>query len=290
MLDVQFVATSSGIGRLENGGVALLDSPFPHVGAAVEQDGSLDRLASAAVRRRLPLEDCQLLSPVGVPGALWGIGLNYHSKAQRTGRLAPVEPVMYLAASSGVVGPNVAVSMPGEQTREMDYEGEIAVLVGRRLYRAAPEQIWPAVAGITAANDMTGRDVMRATSTPTLAKSFPGFSPLGASLVTPDELPDRDRIQLRTWINDELLQDDDSSGMIFSISDLLARLSWYAALEPGDVVLTGTPAGTGQDRNCFLAPGDEIRVEVDSVLPLVTTVTASMAEMAAAPLLAERAG
>jgi 2-keto-4-pentenoate hydratase/2-oxohepta-3-ene-1,7-dioic acid hydratase in catechol pathway len=154
----------------------------------------------------------------------------------------------------------------------MDYEGEIAVVVGRRLYRAQPDEVWPAVAGITAGNDLTARDVMRATGAPVLAKSFPGFSPLGASLVTPDELPDRDRIGVRTLVNGELRQDDDSSGMIFLIPDLLARLSYYVALEPGDVVLTGTPAGTGQDRHCFLAVGDEIRVEVDSVLPLVTTV------------------
>lgn len=289
MLDVKLVATPSGIGRLEDGGIALLDSPFPNAGAALEQSGSLAVLASAPVRNRIPVEGCELLSPLGMPRAVWGVGLNYHSKATGTGRAAPTEPILYLAASSAVVGPGIVVRIPVERTLEMDYEGEIAVVVARRIYRATPADVWPAIGGITAANDMTARDVLRATATPTLAKSFPGFTSLGASVVTPDELPDRDRIRVRTWLNGDLFQDDDSSGMVFSIPDLLARLSRYAALEPGDVVLTGTPAGTGQDHNCFLASGDEIRIEVDAILPLVTTVGSPLAGLAAAPLLAEQA-
>ena len=101
--------------------------------------------------------------------------------------------------------------------------------------------MWPAVAALTAANDLSARDVMRTTGSPTLAKSFPGCNPLGMSLSTPDEVVDRDRIRVRTWVNDELRQDDTSAGLIFSVPDLVARLSHYAALEPGDVVLTGTP-------------------------------------------------
>jgi 2-keto-4-pentenoate hydratase/2-oxohepta-3-ene-1,7-dioic acid hydratase in catechol pathway len=134
--------------------------------------------------------------------------------------------------------------------------------------------VWPAGAAITAANDLSARDVMRATGSPTLAKSFPGCNPLGMSLATVDEFADRDRIGLSTWVNGELRQQDTTAGLIFSVPDLVARLSQYAALEPGDVVLTGTPAGTGQDRHCFLVPGDHVRVEVESVLPLETSVVA----------------
>jgi 2-keto-4-pentenoate hydratase/2-oxohepta-3-ene-1,7-dioic acid hydratase in catechol pathway len=164
--------------------------------------------------------------------------------------------------------------VPPDQTLELDYEGEIALVIGRRLYRAAPEDVWPAVAAITAANDISARDVMRTTGSPTLAKSFPGCNPLGMSLSTVDEVVDRDRIRVRTWVNDELRQDDTSAGLIFPVPELIARLSHYAALEPGDVVLTGTPAGTGQDRQRFLVPGDHVRVEVESVLPLETSVIA----------------
>jgi 2-keto-4-pentenoate hydratase/2-oxohepta-3-ene-1,7-dioic acid hydratase in catechol pathway len=289
MLFVQVVATTAGVGRVENGEIAVLDLPFPHAGALLEATGSLLPATTCSIRTRLPLADTPLLAPLGSPRAIWGVGLNYHSKAKQTHRRTPTEPILYLAASSAVVAPGSSVRIPVEHTVEMDYEGEIAVVVGRRLDRADPDDVWPAIAAVTAANDITARDVMRATAAPTLAKSFPGFNPIGASLVTPDELPDRDHIRVRTWVNDDLLQDDTSGGMIFPIPDLLARLSWFAALEPGDVVLTGTPAGTGQDRACFLAAGDEIRVEVDSVLPLCTTVGGPLDKQQADARFAEHA-
>ncbi|GAP51411.1 putative Fumarylacetoacetate hydrolase domain-containing protein 2 [Streptomyces azureus] len=265
------VTTQAGLGRIEGGAIALLDTPFPHIGAVLEQEGSLLSLASRAVCRRVSFDEVTLRAPLGRPRAVWGVGLNFESKAARTGRELPEQPILYLAASSAVTETGAQVMFPQTVT-EPDYEGEIAVVVGRRLYQAGESEIWPAIAGITAANDMTARDVMRTTGVPALAKSYPGFTPLGPSLRTLDDLGDRDAIRVRTRVNGELLQDDTSAGMIFPIPDLLSRLSWFTALEPGDVVLTGTPAGTGQDRACFLADGDEIRVEVDGVLPLVTRV------------------
>jgi 2-keto-4-pentenoate hydratase/2-oxohepta-3-ene-1,7-dioic acid hydratase in catechol pathway len=268
---MQVVTMQAGLGRIEDGAAALLDTAFPHVGAVLQQEGSLHCLASCPVRRRIPLEEVTPTALLDRPRAVWGVGLNYVSKAARTGRGLPEQPILYLAASSGVSAPGAQVVIPWAAT-EPDYEGEIAVVVGRRLYQASESEVWPAVAGITAANDMTARDVMRTTGIPALAKSYPGFTPLGPSLRTPDDLADRDAIGVRTRINGELLQDDTSAGMIFPVPDLLSRLSWFAALEPGDVVLTGTPAGTGQDRACFLADGDEVRVEVDGVLPLLTRI------------------
>ncbi|MFE2043902.1 fumarylacetoacetate hydrolase family protein [Streptomyces sp. NPDC059477] len=265
------MTTEAGLGRIEDGAVALLDTAFPNLGAVLEQEGSLTCLTSCAVRRRVPIDEAVLRAPLGRPRAVWGVGLNYVSKATRTGRGLPEHPILYLAASYADPAPGAQVVIPGA-VAEPDYEGEIAVVVGRRLYRAAESEVWPATAAITAANDMTARDVMRSTGTPALAKSYPGFTPLGASLCTPEELPDRDAIRVRTRVNGELRQDDTSAGMIFPLPELLSRLSWFTALEPGDVVLTGTPAGTGQDRACFLADGDEIRVEVDGVLPLVTRI------------------
>jgi 2-keto-4-pentenoate hydratase/2-oxohepta-3-ene-1,7-dioic acid hydratase in catechol pathway len=274
MLAMQVVTTQSGLGRIEDGAVALLDTAFPHLGAVLREENSLRCLASCTVRRRIPLDEATLTAPLGRPRAVWGVGLNYVSKAARAGRGLPERPILFLAASSGVTAPGARVEIP-PTVNEPDYEGEIAVVVGRRLHRAAEKEVWPAIAGITAANDMTARDVMRATGTPALAKSYPGFTPLGPSLCTPDDLADRDAIRVRTRLNGELLQDDTSAGMIFPIPELLSRLSWFAALEPGDVVLTGTPAGTGQDRACFLADGDEVRVDVDGVLPLVTRIVRS---------------
>ncbi len=293
MHGVKVVATAAGIGRLEDGEIAVLDSPFPHAGAVIGQTGSLSVLDACKVRERIPLNGCTLLAPLGTPNAIWGVGLNYHSKAARAGRGLPTEPILYLSASSAAPVVCGTVSIPMDQTLKMDYEGEIALVIGRRLYRAEPAEVWQAIEAITAANDLSARDVMQVTGNPTLAKSFPGFNPLGMSVSTPDELPDRDRIGVRTWLNDELLQDDTSAGMIFDVPELIARLSWFAALEPGDVVLTGTPAGTGQDHNCFLTAGDVIRVEVESALPLITTVAAPASAgpvAASAALLAGQAG
>ncbi|MGH8862062.1 MAG: fumarylacetoacetate hydrolase family protein [Jatrophihabitantaceae bacterium] len=287
---MQVVATTAGVGRLEGRAVAVLDSPFPHAGAVIEATGSLHTLQACAVRDRVALDACELVMPLGRPRAIWGVGLNYRSKAALTRRPAPSEPILYLSASSATPSDR-SVAVPGEQTIEMDYEGEIVLVIGRRLYRAAPAQVWPAIAAITAGNDMSARDVMRATGSSTLAKSFPGFNPIGMSLSTPDEFADRDRIGLRTWVNGELHQDDTSAGLIFTVPELVSRLSYYAALEPGDVVLTGTPAGTGQDRNCFLTAGDVVRIEVDTVLPLVTAVAAHAdAGRAPASLLADQRG
>jgi 2-keto-4-pentenoate hydratase/2-oxohepta-3-ene-1,7-dioic acid hydratase in catechol pathway len=270
---VHLVTTAVGLCRVDDGSFALLDTAFPNVGAVIEQEGSLAGLSRCGVRDRLDPLTTPLLAPLGRPRALWGVGLNYHSKAAGAGRAVPTEPILYLAASSSMVAPDAELSIP-EQTGELDYEAEIAVIIGRRLYQAAPDQVWASIAGITAANDVTARDVMRRTATPVLAKSFPGCAPLGASVLGVEQIAARDAIGVRSWVNGELRQDDSSAGLIFSIPELLSRISWFSALEPGDVVLTGTPTGTGQDRGVFLAPGDTVRIEVDGVLPLITHLVA----------------
>ena len=271
------VATAAGLCRVDDGSFALLDTVFPNAGAVIEQQGSLAGLAHCRVADRLDPATTPLLAPLGRPRAIWGVGLNYHSKAASTGRDLPSDPILYLAASSSVQAPGAEVTIPSEQTSELDYEGELAVIVGRALYQARPDQVWASLAALTAANDLTARDVMRRSSSPALAKSFPGCTPLGASVLGVEEIADREKIGVRTWVNGDLRQSDHSGGLIFSIPELLARISWFSALEPGDVVLTGTPTGTGQDGGAFLAPGDLVRIEVDGVLPLVTRIVAPSA-------------
>ncbi|MFF5261936.1 fumarylacetoacetate hydrolase family protein [Actinomadura viridis] len=276
------VMTPDGIGRIEDGAVAVLDLPYPDAGTVIERTGSLDALRAGRVVRRIPLEEGpELLAPLGRPRGLWGVGLNYRCKAALTGRPAPDEPILYLASPSSVSAPGAEVPLPRDRTAEPDYEAEIAVVLGRPLYRASAADAWAAVAAVTAANDFTARDVMRRTSAPTLAKSFPGFTALGASVLSRDEIADPDAIGVRAFVNGELRQEGSSADMIFPIPELLARISWYAALHPGDVVLTGTPAGTGQDRGVHLTAGDTVRVEIDGVLALTNRMAAAPSESAA---------
>jgi 2-keto-4-pentenoate hydratase/2-oxohepta-3-ene-1,7-dioic acid hydratase in catechol pathway len=166
-------------------------------------------------------------------------------------------------------GPGAVVDLPAHSV-QVDYEGEVAIVIGRRMHEASPGDAWAHVAGISAANDVTARDVMAATGNPTLAKSFPGFGAIGASVLALSSVDTPDGIPVRTWVNGQLRQESTTAELIFRVPDLLAHISRYCALEPGDVVLTGTPAGTGQDRNEFLRPGDVVEVSVGNVLPLRT--------------------
>jgi 2-keto-4-pentenoate hydratase/2-oxohepta-3-ene-1,7-dioic acid hydratase in catechol pathway len=283
---MELLATPSGLGRREGDEVAVLDLPHRDVGALVADTGSLAAAAGARVVRRVPLAEALATArpPLPAPGTVWGVGLNYRSKARVTGREVPAEPILYVSAASSVAGPNGLLPLPDGCTEQLDAEAEIAVVVGRRLYRADERDVWAAVAGVTAGNDLTARDVMKATGTPALAKSFPGCTPLGASVLDARTLADAGSIGVRGSVNGVRHQDDTSADMIWSIPELLARISWYAALEPGDVFLSGTPAGTGQDRGVFLVPGDVVTVEVDGVAPLTTTISSAVPEPPSAPV------
>ena len=272
---MDLLATPEGLGRREGDEVAVLDLPHRDVGALVADTGSLAAAATARVLRRVSAAEAlaTALPPLPAPGTVWGVGLNYRSKARVTGRAVPAEPILYVSAASSVAGPNGSLPHPSGVTDQLDAEAEIAVVVGRRLHRASEREAWAAVAGITAGNDLTARDVMAATGTPALAKSFPGATPLGASVLDAEAVADPCAIGVRGSVDGVRHQDDTSADMIWSIAELLARISWFAALEPGDVFLSGTPAGTGQDRGSYLVPGSVVTVEVDGVAPLTTTIS-----------------
>jgi 2-keto-4-pentenoate hydratase/2-oxohepta-3-ene-1,7-dioic acid hydratase in catechol pathway len=284
------VATQWGLGRREGDEVALVDLPHRTVRQLILETGSLREVTEARVRRRMSTAEALtgLLPPLPAAGTAWGVGLNYRSKARLTGRPVPAEPILYCCAASALAGPGEVLPFPDGCTEQLDAEAEIAVIVGRRLYRADDRDVWASVAGITAANDVTARDVMRQTGNPTLAKSFPGCTPLGASVLPADEIADPQAIGVRGRVDGVVHQDGNSADMIWSIAELLARISWFAALVPGDVLLTGTPAGTGQDRGSYLRPGSTVTVEVDGVLPLHTTIGAPWTRDSQLPPTADR--
>ncbi len=263
----QLVVTADGIGRVEGSEVHLLDLPHPDLGALLA-DGGWATAEAAGHRATVALDEAALLAPLAPTLAIWGVGLNYRAKAATAGRDLPTEPILFLKPSTALAAPGAVLPVPTPRPAELDYEAELALVIGAPLHEASADEAWAAVAGIAPANDMTARDVMRDTATPTLAKGFRGFSPIGPSVADARGLDDTLDLRIRSWVDGEERQDGRTSDLIFAVSDLLSRLSRFALLRPGDVVLTGTPPGTGQDLGRHLTDGQEITVEVEGLLPL----------------------
>jgi acylpyruvate hydrolase len=219
--------------------------------------------------------DVKLLHPV-VPGKLIGIGLNYRSHAAESELEIPPVPVIFAKFSSSLVGHAQEIVIPREETRP-DYEGEVAVVIGRGVYRADQDEARAAVGGISAINDVSGRRAQLETPLRqfTLGKSFDTFSPLGPCIAAADGLDLAD-IDVRTTVSGEVMQEANTSDLIFSIVDLIEYISAGVTLEPGDVIATGTPGGVGDSRKPkrYLREGDTVDIYVEGVGTLSNPVRA----------------
>ena len=240
-------------------------------------DGAYER-ADAASRRapRRALEEVRLRAPVPRPPKVLGIGLNYAAHVAETGAPTPEYQVWFNKQRTCVIGPGEAIEVPAASP-QVDYEGELAMVIGQRCRAVPAAQAATVVAGFTIMNDVTVRDWQWRTPTWTLGKSFDTHGPCGPWLVTPDELGDPHGRRLRTWVNDELRQDSSTDDMIFSCWDQVAYLSSVFTLEPGDILSTGTPAGVGMsfDPPRWLCPGDVVRIEIGGIGVLENPVTAA---------------
>jgi 2-keto-4-pentenoate hydratase/2-oxohepta-3-ene-1,7-dioic acid hydratase in catechol pathway len=218
-----------------------------------------DRLASGdrapATGPDFALDEVELLAP-HVPRAIFGIGLNYAAHAREQGAEPPAAPIVFMKLPSSVVAPGAPVSAPAIVKR-LDYEGELAVVMG-----AGGE-----IAGYAVADDLSARDLQKREPQWTRAKGFDGSCPFGPWVTTADEVAQPGDLALRTWVNGELRQDSRTSDLIFSIPELVAFLRETITLEPGDLILTGTPSGVGQymDPPQFLASGDVVRIEIEAL-------------------------
>ncbi|MER7843849.1 fumarylacetoacetate hydrolase family protein [Kitasatospora sp. NPDC096077] len=246
-------------------------------GRARDLDGAfLAGLDTAALAREvaagvLPVVDLAGLrvgAPVARPGKVVGIGLNYRDHAAEAGAAIPAEPVIFLKPSSTVVGPYDEVLVPrdGEKT---DYEAELAVVIGRTArYLDSHAEAAGVIAGYTIANDVTERAFQFERGGQwDKGKSAETFTPLGPWLVTADEVADPQALALRLWVNGEQRQHGDTAEMIFPVLELVRYASRFMVLEPGDVIITGTPAGVtlGRPGTPFLAPGDVVEIEIDGL-------------------------
>ena len=238
--------------------------PTPEAWAALE----------AAAGDSHVLADVRLLHPV-VPEKIMAIGLNYRDHAEESELDIPAVPVVFAKWPSALVGPDEPIVVPREETRP-DWEGEVAVVLGRRLYRATPEQAREAVGGISIMHDVSGRRAQLETPLRqfTLGKSFDTFAPMGPCIASADAA-DLEAIGVQTRVSGELMQDSNTRHLIFSVVELLVYLSQGMTLEAGDVLATGTPGGVGDSRTPphYLTEGDVVEITVDGVGTLRNPVT-----------------
>ena len=219
-----------------------------------------DRLASGdptpADGPAFPLAEVELLAPVPRPRAIFGIGLNYASHAAEQGKELPKAPIVFTKLPTSVVPGSGPVVCPAA-VRRLDYEVELALVMGAE-HR---------IAGYAVANDVSARDLQRREPQWTRAKGADTFCPLGPWVTTADEVPDPEALRLRTWVNGELRQDSTTADLVFGPQALVAFIGETCTLEPGDVILTGTPSGVGMsmDPPVFLADGDVIRMEIEGL-------------------------
>ena len=249
----------------------LVGDPFGPEGAAgLRPTGEAARVA-------------ELLAPVAPPAILC-IGVNYRRHAAEFGSAIPARPVLFMKSPSAVQHPGAAIELPVVLPSEaVDYEGELAVVIGRRCKNVTVEDALQAVLGYSCANDVSARDWQKR---PELGggqwcrgKSFDTFCPLGPCLATPALIPDPNDLRLTTSVSGELRQDASTADMIFPVAELIAFLSGSTTLEPGTVILTGTPSGVGMgsDPPRWLRPGDEVRITIEGIGTLTNPVIAEAA-------------
>ena len=234
-------------------------------------------VAGAAARSgtRIALEEVRLLAPVPNPPRIFGIGVNYAEHAAESGSKTRDVPTVFIVLSSAVVGPGADVVLPPNSSM-VDYEAELAVVIGKAGHRIAASEWEEHVFGYTMMNDVSARDVQRATTQWSLGKSFPTFAPMGPWVVTKDEIADPHRLGISLTIGGERLQDSNTSQMIYRIPALIEYLSGIVALQVGDVISTGTPAGVGMGRTPqrWLKVGDEMVIAIEGIGELRNPVVA----------------
>ena len=220
-----------------------------------------------------PIVDAELMPPLPDPDKIICIGLNYRSHAAEAGIDPPEQPTFFAKFRNALVPPGSTVALPAA-SEKVDYEAEIAFVIGRRCSEVDAGEALDAVAGSTLLNDLSARDLQFATPQWMPGKVFDGSAPCGPAIVTPDEAGAPDAIEFALDLNGERMQEASTSDLIFPVAELIARLSRWMTLEPGDIVSTGTPSGVGSVRQprVWLKPGDEIVISSPTLGELRTTI------------------
>jgi acylpyruvate hydrolase len=268
-------------GRVKVFNLSQLDSRLPADMIAFLKGGpatlAMAQQALAAVTPNLgvDLANVKLLAPLLQPGKLICIGQNYLEHAKESGASKAPYPIIFAKYNNSIVGPGEPIVIPSV-VKKPDYEGELAVVIGRRGRNISEADALSYVGGYTVLNDVSARDWQNRTSQWVIGKTCDTFCPIGPALVTADEIPNPQDLNLRLSINGEELQNGYTGDMIFPIAVLIADMSKVMTLEPGDIIATGTPPGVGFARvpPRWLAPGDVVRIEIDKVGVLENPVVA----------------
>jgi len=241
--------------------------------AAIEQARAAAEHAPEAARRSQ--DAVRLLAPLPRPPKLLCVGLNYRDHAEETGQPLPKVPIFFTKAPTSVIGPGTPIILPVDSA-QVDYEAELAVVIGTRCRRVDVDKAPDVIAGYTILNDVSARDWQSRTSQWFIGKSFDTFAPMGPAVVTPNEVGDPHVLDISLRVNGREMQRSNTRHLIFGIPELIAELSRVMTLEPGDVIATGTPGGVGFIRKppVFLQPGDTVEITIGGIGSLQNPVIA----------------
>jgi 2-keto-4-pentenoate hydratase/2-oxohepta-3-ene-1,7-dioic acid hydratase in catechol pathway len=260
------------VGYIEDGKVRSLGGA--NMLEYIEHGRDADRHPGSEV---VPLDAVRLHAPITRPHKIIAIGLNYEDHAAETGGEIPKKPIVFAKYPNTIIGPGEAIRIPAI-TEQVDYEAELAVVIGRPAKNVSEEEALEYVFGYMNGNDVSSRDLQFSEGGQwTRSKSIDTFAPIGPYIATRDEVPDPQNLYLRCILNGEVMQDSTTSKMIFSVAELVSFLSSGMTLMPGDIILTGTPAGVGfvRDPKVFMKPGDEVSVEIEGLGTLTNPVEAA---------------
>ena len=240
--------------------------------------GALDDLRRAADPDRIeregrPLDDATLLAPVPRPGKVVAIGRNYKDHAAESGSEPPASPLIFSKWPSSVIGPGDEIRWDPALATQVDYEAELGVVIGRTARRVSEADALSYVLGYTCVDDVSARDLQFGDGQWVRGKSLDTFCPMGPAIVTTDEIPDPQVLDIACHVNGRTLQQANTSDMYFGVATIVSHCSQAFTLEPGDVIATGTPAGVGifRDPPILLGDGDEVVVEIEGIGRLVNT-------------------
>jgi 2-keto-4-pentenoate hydratase/2-oxohepta-3-ene-1,7-dioic acid hydratase in catechol pathway len=265
-------------GRLEDDYIVDLSSLGPDLRSILDSS-ALGRAGSAG-GNKIPLKDARLLAPLQNPAIVLSVGMNYHEHLEEMKTPVPEKPAAFTKSVASIIGPDAPIRIPPSHPGMIDWEGEFSVVIGKACHCVKASQALDYVAGYTIVNDVSARDWVAPVFSSTgvmgpihaweqnlLGKMFPTFCPMGPVLATKDEVPDPGDVNIRTWLNGQLMQSANTDDLVFSVPELIEYYSQFYLFKPGDVITTGSPSGVGYGRNprVFMKPGDVVEIEVDGV-------------------------